>query len=148
MKIHKPVIEKVAECLKHLGFSVHAPRSEDPNYAIATTFQIRGVEMRFEITHDRKENMLVFIGYFPERVPKECECDIFAVLNAINAESPLGHFAFPETTNEVTFRFAYFLLDEEFNKVKFKENFRKLLLDARENYPLLQKLITTEGANT
>ena len=148
MKIHKSVIEKVAECLKHLGFSVHAPRSDDPNYAIATTFQIQGVEMRFEITHDPKQNMLVFIVYFPEKIPKEHESDIYAALNEINAGSPLGHFVFSETTNKVTFRFAYFLLDKEFNQVKCKENFQKMLFDARENYPLLQKLITTEGANT
>jgi len=115
MKMHKPLIEKVAECLKDADLVVHVPESEDPDYVIATTFQMQGVKVRFEITHDPKKNMLVFIVFFPEELPLGDECDIFAVLNEINAESPLGHFVFSESTNKLTFRFAYFLLEKEFN---------------------------------
>ena len=147
MQIKKKVIEKVAECLMEADFAVQTPESEDPDYVIATTFQMQGVQMRFEIIHDPKKNMLVFIVFFPEELPMGLDCDIFAVLNEINAESALGHFVFSKSTNKLTFRFAYFLLEKEFNPVKFKENFYNILRGVLENYPLLQKLMSTEGAN-
>lgn len=148
MKTQNTVIKKVGECLKDFGLPLRTPRFEDPRTAAAVAFPSAEIKMDYEINHDPKNNMLVFIIFFPDQFPGENVCDIYAAINEFNAHSVVGHFAFSEVTNRLTFRFGYFLVEKEFNKRKFKENFKKILSDAREHYPLLIKLLTAEGATT
>lgn len=148
MKIQSTIIREVSECLKEVGIPVRAPRFEDPRAAVATVFHTEAGKIDYEIHHDAEHNLLVFIIYFPNQLPRENGCDIYTAMNEFNAYSVVGHFAFSEIANQLTFRFGYFLVEKEFNKRKFKENFKKILSDARENYPLLIKLLTAEGATT
>jgi hypothetical protein len=148
MKVQSTIIREVSECLKAVNIPVRPPRFEDPRTAVATVFDTEAGKIEYEIHHDAEHDLLVFIIYFPDQLPRKNGYDIYTAMNAFNAESIAGHFAFSEVTNHLTFRFGYFLTEKEFNKRKFKDNFKKLLSDAREYYPLLIKLLTTEGATT
>jgi hypothetical protein len=148
MEPKNTVIKNVHECLKELGLPAVDPFLADPKYAVASHVSSNGVLMVFQINHEPEKHLLALIIYFPARVTWGEGNAIFEVMNEFNARLPLGHFAIDKFTNKVTFRFGYPLLEEAFNKKKFKKYFHQMVSDARDNYPFLQRLISEEGANT
>ena len=148
MKPKNAVIQNVCDCLKEMGLPIIDPFLANPEYAVGTIFLSQGVQMMVQIYHEPQRDMLFFEIYFPAKLTRDRKNGVYEIMNEFNSKSVIGHFAINDFSNKMTFRFGYCLQEESFNKSKFNEIFHQMIVGARENYPLLHKLISEEIVKT